>query len=349
VPPEGFVNASQVMFEGETPPSVLPLPSRPWQLAQGREEAETIAPSLITAATSAPDELSPRRKRWRPRSSSGARAPPASSAAYAATAGIASRIATKNEPARREIRRFMAAASGRASLRNPRILRDGLDDREHLRRLGDAESFLPKAGLVVADQEERRMAFPVFGVEAELAQGELPVLLRAGQEVPAGLGVETAGEVLHLGRRVLRIDREREEMDVFAEAVARPVLDSLERSGHRRTGARALGEHGADDDDFAVEKVAVEPMRLAVLIGQFDVREVAMGGGLGIRPGGRHGLGMDGRAERGPEDPRREEEEKKRARKAADGHVYFPSCGAPPGGDIMPSSRPAMRAAGASE
>ncbi len=46
------------MFDGVTPPSALPVPSAPWQLAQGNTGAGTFTPDIM-ANISVPDGLVP--------------------------------------------------------------------------------------------------------------------------------------------------------------------------------------------------------------------------------------------------------------------------------------------------
>src|SRR5215210_1442968 len=157
------------------------------------------------------------------------------------------------------------------------VLDDALDDRDQGLRLGETEGLLPEAAALVADDEEVLVGLRRLDVVAELAQGRVDVLLGAGEEVPARTRLEAGRVLLELGGRVVhRVDADREEVDVLAEAVAEPVLDLREVGAHDRAGAGAAREHEVDDHDLAAEEIAVQAPGLPVLVDQGDLAEVAL-------------------------------------------------------------------------
>src|SRR6185436_14856236 len=91
----------------------------------------------------------------------------------------------------------------------------------------------------------------------------------------AGTRVEIAGVLLEDGRRVvLRIDRQRDDEDIAADAIAEQVLHPRQVRGGPRTRAGAAGEREVDQDLLAFHQVVVEAHRPAVVCLQRQVRKV---------------------------------------------------------------------------
>src|SRR5688500_18093177 len=90
----GRASASGVTFDGRTPPSLRPRPSRPWQLAQGKVDPgnRVIPPSIV--AVISPVVVEPCMKISLPRISSGVSSP--------ADADVAKDTVTLTKRARRE-------------------------------------------------------------------------------------------------------------------------------------------------------------------------------------------------------------------------------------------------------
>ena len=86
--------------------------------------------------------------------------------------------------------------------------------------------------------------------------------IRPVAKVQPGRSVEVAGVLLELFRRVvLRIDRQRDDEDVAADAIAEHLLHPHQVRGGPRTRARAAGEHEVDEDFPALDEVVVEAHR----------------------------------------------------------------------------------------
>src|SRR5258706_10278708 len=119
------------------------------------------------------------------------------------------------------------------------VVEHRVDDGHDLLALGQAERLLPQPGLVVADDEEVRVVVPRRRVLPDLLQRRIDLLLRPGEEVPAGPGVHPAGVGLQLRRRVVGgIDRDRDEHQILAETVGVALLHRGYRSGEDRTARR---------------------------------------------------------------------------------------------------------------
>src|SRR5712691_9637986 len=137
----------------------------------------------------------------------------------------------------------------------------------------------PLARRILADHQRRLVPVAVRGIgqrsQPELLADELDVLVLAGEEQPTRPGVELRCVRLeHLGRVVLRIDADRIEEDVLADAVAEDPLHLRELRRLERAAGAAVRVDEVDDDCLVLEQVVVETNNLSVLRGQGNVGKV---------------------------------------------------------------------------
>src|SRR6202035_113830 len=237
----GRVRAAQVTSGGATPPSGRPLPSRPWQPARGSVVAVVSTPSVPSVAgISRPPAPSPERKMRFPNSSSG-------------------RSVAETPPARRtaRARRSQPARVVRPAGASAAIVQQGIQRTDEVLGRRQADDLLPQAGRLVAHDQDVGVVVLALDVLAEAVERPVDVLFLAGQEEPAGPRLYPRGVLPELlGGVGLRVDGEREEIDVLAQAVAQPRLQAGELLRHQRADAVAGGVEGVDDDDLALQEVA---------------------------------------------------------------------------------------------
>ncbi|MCY1367253.1 hypothetical protein D9M69_541810 [compost metagenome] len=101
-----------------------------------------------------------------------------------------------------------------------------------------------------------------------LARQERPARLRT---VPGGIGLE------HIGRVQLRLQRDRVQVNLPAQAIAQQPLNSAQMDGHGRADAFASDVHHVNHHDLAVDQVVIEADLVSILGIQRHVGEGRVG------------------------------------------------------------------------
>lgn len=89
----------------------------------------------------------------------------------------------------------------------------------------------------------------------------------ARDQDPARLGAEAFPPSLHPGRRVVRgVEADGDQVNVFAHALAEPLLQIGEGRPGSRADVFAGGVDEVDDDHFASNKIAMKSQSFVVLV-----------------------------------------------------------------------------------
>ena len=144
---------------------------------------------------------------------------------------------------------------------------------------------LPLVGCSVAQQNVVAMLAEKPAAFAEPLADLVDVFRNAGEKQPAGTGAERLGVLLHLvGGVVHRIDADRIEEDVLADAVAKSILQLRHSRRRDRADIPAAREQEADDEDLVLDQVVIEVEDLAVLGDDRDVGHIVLAPAGGLRP-----------------------------------------------------------------
>src|SRR6266498_363104 len=158
------------------------------------------------------------------------------------------------------------------------IVRHFLHDLDEVLRFRQAKGFLPQPGSLVADDDDRAVVVSGLDVLPNLVQSQVDILFLAGEKVPSGFSMKPF-RILFEPRRRIRvwIHTDRDEKDVFADALRESRLDLFHGTVHERAYAGARGKERVDDHHLALQQVAVELHLLAVLVKQHDIGEIFPG------------------------------------------------------------------------
>lgn len=120
-------------------------------------------------------------------------------------------------------------------------------------RFCQTKRFLPEALRFIADDDNACMIVSLLDILAQLVESPIDVLLFAGEKDPTWTSMKPTAVFLEAGRRVgLRIDADRNQESVFAQAIPKGLLHLFEIPVHRWTNARALDEEGVDDHNLVL-------------------------------------------------------------------------------------------------
>src|SRR5215475_1244011 len=137
---------------------------------------------------------------------------------------------------------------------SPPIVRHFLHELDKVLRFRQAKGFLPHPGSLVADDDDRAMV--VFGLDVlpDLVQSQVDILFLAGEKIPSGFGMEPLRVLFEPRRRIRgRIHTDRDEKDVFADALLERRLYLFHGMVHERAYACARGKERVDDHHLAFQ------------------------------------------------------------------------------------------------
>src|SRR5262245_11287249 len=155
------------------------------------------------------------------------------------------------------------------------IVRHFLHELDKVFRFRQAKGFLPHPGSLVADDDDRAMVVSGLDVLPDLVQSQVDILFLAGEKIPSGFGMKPLRILFEPRRRICgRIHTDRDEKDVFADALLESRLYLFHGTVHERAYAGARGKERVDDHHLALQQIAVESHLLAVLVEQHDIGEI---------------------------------------------------------------------------
>ena len=115
----------------------------------------------------------------------------------------------------------------------------------------------------------------VLDVLAQFVERPIEIFFFTGQKNPAWAGVKLLCVVFEpRGCVNARIDSDRDEEDVAANAVAQDFLNFLHVAVHRRADRSAGGEEGVYDDRLPLEHIRIKAHLFSVLVEQLYVSKI---------------------------------------------------------------------------